>query len=202
MSDSPPPSPRPRRRLPATTLVASVVISLSIAALAAVWIIRSVTEPDTVSPSELVTEGPAPAVTGRAEVGAPAPEVRLEYLDGTEGTLRDYRGRPVILNFWASTCAPCLKEMPAFEAMHQELGSKIAIVGVNVSEAIGPAEKMVERTGVTYPNARDPRGQIVRAFGAVLLPHTVAIDSDGTVVSLHNKALTEDELRSIAEELG
>lgn len=202
MSEPSPSSPTSRpRRIPTATLVASVVISLSIATLAATWILRSASEPDTVSPSDLVSGGPASPVSGKARVGQPAPAVNLEYLDGATGTLADLRGKPVILNFWASTCAPCLKEMPAFEAIHQRYGDRVKIVGVNVSEAADPAQKMIARTGVTYPNARDPRGQIIRAFGAALLPHTVAIDAEGTVVSLHNTALTEDELAEIAENL-
>ncbi len=69
--------------------------------------------------------------------------------------------------------------MPAFQRVHRALGDRVAILGVDVSEAQSPGQKMIDRTGVTYPQARDPQGQMVKAYGGVTLPHTVVIDFEG-----------------------
>lgn len=140
----------------------------------------------------------------RAEIGGPAPNVRLEYLDGGVQDLNEVAGvgTPVVLNFWASTCAPCLAEMPAFEQVHQELDGDVTFVGVGVADTEEAGRRMVERTGVTYRNARDPRSEIFATYGGIALPRTVLIDGDGTVAATHSGELTADELKDLLAEHG
>ena len=138
----------------------------------------------------------------RAEIGGPAPDVRLEYLDGGVQDLSEVAGvgTPVVLNFWASTCAPCLAEMPEFEQVHQELDGDVTFVGVDVADTEEAGRRMVERTGVTYRNARDPRSEIFATYGGIALPRTVLIDGAGTVVATHSGELTADELKDLLAE--
>jgi thiol-disulfide isomerase/thioredoxin len=140
----------------------------------------------------------------RAEIGQPAPNVRLEYLDGGVQELAEVAGTgtPVVLNFWSSTCAPCLNEMPALQQVSKELDGDVTFVGVDVTDTEEAGKKMVERTGVTYRNARDPRSEIFATFGGIALPRTVLIDADGTVAATHSGELTADELRSLLDENG
>lgn len=138
----------------------------------------------------------------RAEIGSLAPDVRLEYLDGGVQQLAEVAGlgTPVVLNFWSSTCIPCLKEMPAFEEVRAEMEQEVTFVGVDVADNREDGERMVERTGVRYRNARDPRSEIFTAFGGIALPRTVLIDGDGTVVGTHSGELTAEELRALLAE--
>ena len=147
--------------------------------------------------SSLVPEGTEPA-----SVGAQAPDVTLELLDGTTTKLSAFEGRPVVLNFWSSTCIPCLKEMPDLESVWTSNGGKVAVVGVDVTDTEAAGREMVATTGVTYPNGRDPGADIFAAFGGTALPRTVFIDADGTIVDVHNGALTEDEVESILRDAG
>jgi thiol-disulfide isomerase/thioredoxin len=174
--------------------VSSVIGSLAIAILIAVALVGH--DNGTVSVEQFVSGGELASVSGTAVAGKPAPVTAFTYFDGKHGTLADLVGKPVVINFWASSCAPCLKEMPAFQRVHRELGDRVEMLGVDVSEAQAPGQKMIDRTGVTYPQARDPQGQMVKAYGGVTLPHTVVIDSKGDVVAIRNQSLSESDLKA------
>jgi len=146
-----------------------------------------------------------------AKVGSPAPDVRLAYLDGGSQQLAELKGTPVVVNFWASTCAPCLTEMPAleqFSAAHlpgadgTNPAGAVRVVGVAVADPEQAARKMLERTGVRYRNAADPQATVFRVFGGTSLPRTVLIDADGVVRDIHSGALTSDELTAMLQRQG
>ncbi|MCY3926293.1 MAG: TlpA disulfide reductase family protein [bacterium] len=153
---------------------------------------------------------PPAAVTGpETPEDAPAgdrrrvPDVRFDYFDGSEGSLADFAGTPTVINFWASWCPPCITEMPAFEAVHRELGPNVAFLGVNVGDEPGAARELAERTGVTYPLAEDPDSAIFRAFGGLGMPTTVLVDGHGTIMHMVASRLKAQDLRGlIAEHLG
>jgi thiol-disulfide isomerase/thioredoxin len=188
--------------LPPMLFLSTIVGSLAIALLLASWIVPDDQPADpTVDVEDLLQSELRSSAEGRAVEGEPAPATTFELLDGGSGSLSDFGGRPVVLNFWASSCAPCLKEMPAFEQVHQDLGDRVAIVGVDVSEGVDPGRAMVERTGVSYLQARDPRGDLLRAYGGIQLPHTVVIDAEGVVRELRNQALDEDQIRELVTPL-
>ena len=174
--------------------VSSVIGSLAVAVLVAVAVVGH--GDGAVPVEQFVSGGELASVSGTAVTGKPAPPTTFTYFDGRAATLAALEGKPVVINFWASSCAPCLKEMPAFERVHRALGDRVAMLGVDVSEALAPGQRMIDRTGVSYPQARDPQGQMVKAYGGVTLPHTVVIDSRGTVVAIRNQSLSESDLRA------
>lgn len=183
----------------------------AVALLVAFGVARLVVEAideDPIDIQEMLDESAkAPLVTdteARAEIGQPAPNVRLEYLDGGVQELAEVAGTgtPVVLNFWSSTCIPCLKEMPAIEEVHRELEGEVTVVGVDVTDTVEAGKEMVAKTGVTYRNARDPRSEIFAVFGGIALPRTVLIAADGTIAATHSGELTADELRDLLDENG
>lgn len=203
------PEPRPGRRRGLGIGPLGLFLITAIALLAAGLAARAVLEAlddDPVDIQEMLDESAkAPLVTdteSRAEVGQPAPDVRLEYLDGGVQQLSEVAGTgtPVVLNFWSSTCVPCLNEMPAIEQVHDELDGKVTVVGIDVTDTEDAGTAMVDKTGVTYRNARDPRSEIFALYGGIALPRTVLIDADGKVVDTHSGELTADELRSLLDE--
>jgi thiol-disulfide isomerase/thioredoxin len=108
-----------------------------------------------------------------------------------------------VVNFWSSTCIPCVTEMPEFDAVHTELDGTVAFLGINTAEGSDPALRFLERVPVGYDLARDPDGSVLRAFGRSNLPTTVLIDAEGTVRDIHTGMLSGDDLRSrIAEVTG
>lgn len=142
-------------------------------------------------------------------IDQPAPNWTLELLDGSTISNQDLAGRAVVLNFWASWCAPCEEEMPALEQVSAELmadGAPATIVGVGVKRDNNEnALAMVDRLGVTYPIGRDTGGTsdtigpVTQAFGVDTFPATVFIRPDGTVSAIVFGPLTEDSTREYIE---
>jgi len=110
--------------------------------------------------------------------------------------LASFRGRPVVVNFWASWCVPCRKEMPAFEQVAEELGAKVAFVGVNHQDGRGPANELLDQTGVRYPVAFDPAGKTALAYGLFGMPSTLFVAANGRLVGRHTGQMSADDLRS------
>lgn len=141
----------------------------------------------------------APAVPG----GEPAPDVRFRLFDGTETSLADFRGRPLVLNFWASWCPACVAEMPSFQAVHASIGGDVVFLGLAVQDTRTAADAFVEQSGVEYVLGDDPDGAVLAAFDGIAMPTTVFIDPAGNVVGRHSGAIFEEELRRmILERLG
>jgi cytochrome c biogenesis protein CcmG, thiol:disulfide interchange protein DsbE len=130
-----------------------------------------------------VTQGESEVTAQLADGGTPAaPEFTLERLDG-EGdlSLESLRGKPVVLNFWASWCGPCKDEAPLLEEASKRWAGKVAFVGVDVKDFRGDARKFLERYGVTYPNVYDGKGSTIGRYGVTGYPETYFIDAEGRV---------------------
>jgi cytochrome c biogenesis protein CcmG/thiol:disulfide interchange protein DsbE len=140
----------------------------------------------------------------------PADEVPDDPATATFTTFEDepvalssLRGTPVLVNFFASTCVPCIEEMPALEEVHQELGDQITFLGLALQDRPEDALDLIERTGITYRTGQDQDASVITALGGTVLPTTVVRDADGEIVGLHNGALDADELRElVADSLG
>lgn len=106
-----------------------------------------------------------------------------------------------MVNFFASWCAPCVAEMPDFEAVHQEFGEQVAFLGINLRDQVDDATQLVDDTGITYDVGRDPSGDLATALGVVNMPSTFFVSADGRVVDAHPGALSADDLRSRVQKL-
>ena len=147
----------------------------------------------------------ATVVEGSARVGQPAPRVELPDLEGPSRQVRlaDLRGRPAVVNFWASWCTFCAAEMPAFERVHQRLGQRVAFVGIDQRDHRDAALALANRTGVSYRLAFDPAGRSFDAFGGLGMPTTVLLRADGTVAEVFSGQLDEQTLaRKLHDTLG
>ena len=124
------------------------------------------------------------ALTGevdRSFAGEPAPAVELADPDGATLALAGLKGKPVLVNLWATWCVPCVTEMPLLDELAGELGESVAVL--TVSEDIQGAEKVVpffaERKFAHLPQWMDPKNELPPAFGASALPLTVLYDAEG-----------------------
>ncbi len=147
-----------------------------------------------------------PAPAGAAAPAAPAvtelPDVRLPDLDGATRSLRDWAQESLVLNFWATWCAPCRKEMPLLEQLHQERGGRgLAVVGVAIDRE-EPVRRFVAETGVSYPIlvGEGEAMAAAEAFGPefVGLPLTVITAPGGQVLKVHMGELDAEDVRAIA----
>jgi len=192
-----------RPKLDPLSLAALTAVSLAIAIFATLVILKvfgSEDDSNAVDVTDAIESDEGSS--GSFEVGEPAPDVTFEILGGGEGSIADYGGTPLVVNFWSSTCAPCLAEMPDFESVHSELDGAVAFLGVDVTDTEQAGLDMVEQTGVTYPNARDPRAEVLGAFGGISLPRTVLVSADGIVIDTHNGQMSAEELREALEDGG
>ena len=111
---------------------------------------------------------------------APTPEIALGTLEGKKISLKDFRGKVVLLNFWASWCVPCREEMPQMERLYQEYKAKgFVIVAVNVKDNRDDALAFVRELKFTYPALFDPEGDVGLLYGAWGLPTTYLIGPKG-----------------------
>ena len=124
--------------------------------------------------------------TGGAATGDPAPQVTGTALDGTHVDLASYRGRPVIVNFWASWCTPCREEFPLFKARLDALGPTdgLAIIGVMYKDQADLAQQFLDDFGATWPTVPDPDGKLAAEYHVVAPPQTYFIDRDGVLRGL------------------
>lgn len=131
-----------------------------------------------------------------------APNFALQGGDGASRQLADYQGKPVVLNFWATWCAPCRQEMPELVAAYQEhLDQELVILGINAQESGEQARKFVDQYQMTFPVVLDARGDVQQLYQVRGLPTTVFIDRDGRIAARHAGLLTRDLLDQYLAEI-
>jgi thiol-disulfide isomerase/thioredoxin len=192
--DSQTSEPSPRRFVLFGTLCALCVALLAVYVL----VVRpAASDSAPISPRDLVgaeTDRGTTSEQSVAKVGEAAPEVTLTKFGGGRLDLASLRGKPVVVNFWASSCAPCIKEMPLLERVHQQLGDAVEFVGIDAFETPDVGQGMIDRTGVTYTQTVDDSNLALSRFAGTQLPHTVILRADGTVAALHNTSITDDQV--------
>lgn len=119
-----------------------------------------------------------------SDVGKVAPVFQLEDLNGKTVSLKEFRGKVIVLNFWATWCAPCRAEMPSLENLYRNLKDKgLVIIGVSVDSPEKTVQSFVKERGITFPILLDKRKEVsFDDYGVIGLPVTFLIDKKGIIV--------------------
>jgi peroxiredoxin len=124
-----------------------------------------------------------------------APDFSLVDLDGKTHRLESYRGQPVVLNFWASWCGPCVSEIPAFSKFSQE-HPEVPVLGLSTDRTRAAAQGAVDRLGIPYPVLM--AGRIASVYDISTLPTTIVVDAEGRVASVHVNSMSYRALKRAA----
>jgi cytochrome c biogenesis protein CcmG, thiol:disulfide interchange protein DsbE len=137
---------------------------IAVLAVALVWVVSGTLQPRVV------------------KAGDRAPDFKITTDDGRTVTRTNFGGKVLVLNFWASWCAPCVSEAPSLEAFERQMGPQgVVVLGVSIDTNEKRYRQFLERFRITFPTARDPEANLSASYGTFLIPETYVIDSTGRV---------------------
>ncbi len=206
-----------RRRTPWLIPAGGLIVGLMVGALVLQqWLLQSALTQQTTSSTPTTKEATSTPVilqllassadsSGELAVGQPAPDFTLTTLEGKQLSLSQFRGQPVLINFWASWCPPCRLEMPdlvrAYEA-HQAEGFVILAINLTFQDSLEDAQAFVEEFNMSFPVLLDETGEVTtnlyRLFG---LPTSVFVDRSGIITHIQIGPLTGVQVDELVGEI-
>jgi thiol-disulfide isomerase/thioredoxin len=142
---------------------------------------------------------PSPSVTPSGRAAARIPDLTLDCFPGSGRVRLTELHRPTIVNLWASWCAPCRTELPAFQRFAGTVGDRVLVLGVDTGDTRDAGAGLLQDTKVTFPSLFDARGTLLSGVGRSALPVTLFVDADGGIRYVYNdKALDESGLARLA----
>lgn len=192
------PTPESRKRTRNRRIAAW---ALALAVLFAAWFYFNQPDEADELPQEdpVVTEAEEEQLPVGKEVGMRAPDFTAPiYGSDSAFTLSDYRGKTVVVNFWATWCTPCCAELPHFDALYQTYGDDVAVVAIHSYLVTDDVEAYLAGFDYQIPFALDESGSIIKSFGgSTMLPQTVVIDANGVITYNATGSLTYEKLESL-----
>ena len=117
-----------------------------------------------------------------AEVGKLAPDFKLQNLNGQSISLSDFRGKPVLLNFWTARCPPCQVEMPYLQQVYEEWSDRgLVVLAIHIGKSIAEAKRFLQAHNLSLPVLLDTKGNTAQKYNITGIPTTLFIDKDGTI---------------------
>jgi cytochrome c biogenesis protein CcmG, thiol:disulfide interchange protein DsbE len=199
---APPPIPPPRRSLIEQPLVRLALAALLLGVLGGVALAVRSSRGGDQSPAAVVT-GTPPSDAGLGPIGGdkpvlqqPAPDFALRDADGQVVKLSDYRGKVVWVNFWATWCIPCRKELPDIQTLSDELSAKgLVVLTVNYKEGVADAKDFFAQHDVSLPLLLDTSGSVYDEYKLTGLPDSFFVDRDGILRAQQYGSFTPETMR-------
>ena len=135
-------------------------------------------------------------------VGAVAPDFKLRDINGEMVSLSDYHGQPVLVNFWATWCPPCLIEMPTIESRYKMHQPDLVVLAVDYGETAETVSNYVEFAGLSFNPLLDNRGEVSQLFQVRGNPTSYFIDAEGVIQVIHIGMMTEEQIDSYLQKIG
>jgi peroxiredoxin len=138
------------------------------------------------------------------EVGDEAPDFSLTSDSGQAVRLRDFQGKFLVLNFWATWCPPCLEELPSLNRFAERFsGQGVVVFAVSIDEDADTYRDFLKRAGIRFLTARDPSRKVMHSYGTFKVPETYFIDRRGRVVQkiISNRDWTDPQMIAEVEQL-
>ena len=135
-------------------------------------------------------------------VGSTVANFQLRGLNGETVQLADLRGKPVVINFWATWCPPCIEEMPLLEATAQRYSDRLVVVGVDYAEDAQTVQAFVDTFGITFPIALDSDGAASAQYYVRSYPTTFFVDAEGVLRAQHLGALSNELMNTYLGTVG
>ena len=135
-------------------------------------------------------------------VGSVAPDFSLKKLGGGNQKLSDLKGKPVVINFWATWCPPCKEEMPLLQRYASQYGEQMVLLGVDYAEQEPVVQEFVDTMGITFPILLDGDGSVSNLYFVRNYPTTFFVDAEGVVRAQHLGLLTEEMLQKYLKTIG
>lgn len=134
------------------------------------------------------------------EVGSKAPDFELKTLSGETFKLSNFKGKKVMLNFWATWCPPCKAEMPEMEQFYKQANQDITILAVNLDPE-NDVKGFISKNGITFPILMDTQDQVNRTYQIISIPTTYFIDGKGVIQNKFTGAMQLDMMKQFASQL-
>lgn len=138
------------------------------------------------------------------DVGDTAPDFSITADNGRTVSLKDFGGKVLVLNFWATWCPPCIDELPSLDQFQRELASSgVVVLGVSVDKDQKAYKRFLQRANVAFMTARDPDNKINAEYGTFVFPESYIINSDGKVVMkiINETNWTDDKMMNFVKTL-
>lgn len=181
-------------------VTAIILIALIIVAGFVYNSLASTTEPDQTVKTNASSDGSSEQDDSQTDEVTVAPDFPMTSLSGQEISLSDFQGRPVVLNFWASTCGPCRSEMPEFQSAYEKYADRIDFVMLNVPDFNGETKEnalaLIEQRGFTFPVYFQIDNTASILYGINSIPRTYFITADGNIEAYAAGAINEETLEN------
>ncbi|MFM8852890.1 MAG: TlpA family protein disulfide reductase [Acidimicrobiaceae bacterium] len=134
-------------------------------------------------------------------IGSNLPAIKLENVDGQEVSTQGLLNKPIIVNFWYSTCEPCRRELPALANADMQHRDQVRFIGVNIKDSATVAKEFAAQYGVEFELLLDKNGLLISKLGIATAPVTLAIDSQGVIIAQKAGEISANELDELVKEL-
>lgn len=135
-------------------------------------------------------------------VDKPAPDFSLQNLSGQNVQIQDYRGKVVLVNFWATWCGPCVEELPLFQKYHELYSPEFVVLAIDNQETVDKVQPFVDQLGLTFEILLDLDASVSVLYQAFGLPTSAIIDQEGMIRFQHIGIIGEEQLQNYLTQLG